>query len=121
MLETWYELTNKTWGTVLAETVEQYPEVELMVCGDRRVTYGEFYPQTQSFARGLLALGVLPGENIALWMTNPGSHQYASRTGRSCRFAQAIAGIDADSVQFIPGWGRGCPALAGATDPGNLP
>jgi fatty-acyl-CoA synthase len=70
MLETWYELTNKTWGTVLAETVEQYPEVELMVCGDRRVTYGEFYPQTQSFARGLLALGVLQGENIALWMTN---------------------------------------------------
>jgi fatty-acyl-CoA synthase len=70
MVKPWYELTNKTWGSVLAQTVEKHPGVELIVHGSRRVTFQEFYPLTQRFARGLLSLGIRKGENVALWMTN---------------------------------------------------
>lgn len=70
MVEHWYEITNKTWGSVLAQSAEKYPEIELIVDGSRRVTFQEFYPLTQKFARGLLSTGVHKGENIALWMTN---------------------------------------------------
>lgn len=70
MIERWYELTNRTWGGVLAETVERHPERELVVYGDERVTFGRFYTQVQRFARGLLGLGVERGDHLALWMTN---------------------------------------------------
>lgn len=70
MIDRWYEVTNRTWGSVLAETAERYPELEFIVYGHQRVTFGRFYAQVQRFARGLLSLGVNKGEHVALWMTN---------------------------------------------------
>jgi len=70
VIERWYELTNRTWGSVLADTVERHPDMEFVVHGTARVTFEQFYPQVQRFARGLLALGVERGEHIAVWMTN---------------------------------------------------
>jgi acyl-CoA synthetase (AMP-forming)/AMP-acid ligase II len=58
MIEDWYESTNRTWGAVLAETAARYPDRELIVYRDQRVTYMDFYQRVQPFARGLLALGV---------------------------------------------------------------
>lgn len=70
MIDRWYEVTNRTWGSVLAETAERYPELEFIVYGHQRVTFARFYAQVQRFARGLLSLGVNKGEHVALWMTN---------------------------------------------------
>jgi len=70
LIDGWYEQTNRTWGGVLADTAERYPDVEFVVHGQQRVTFARFYEQVQRLARGLLALGVRRGDNIALWMTN---------------------------------------------------
>jgi acyl-CoA synthetase (AMP-forming)/AMP-acid ligase II len=43
MIEDWYQSTNRTWGAVLAETAARYPDRELIVYRDQRVTYREFY------------------------------------------------------------------------------
>jgi fatty-acyl-CoA synthase len=66
----WYEASNRTWGQVLFESVTRHPEQELIVCGDQRMTYEQFYECVQSFACGLLELGVSRQQNTALWMTN---------------------------------------------------
>lgn len=70
MLERWYELTNKTWGAVLHETARRHPGLEFVVYGGQRVPYQAFHLEVQRFARGLLDLGVRPGDAVALWMTN---------------------------------------------------
>lgn len=70
MIESWYEATNKTWGTVLADTIASRADAELLVAKDQRVRYGEFYELVQRFARGLLDIGTAKDEATALWMTN---------------------------------------------------
>jgi fatty-acyl-CoA synthase len=70
MIEPWYERTNKTWGAALLETVEKYPDNELIVYKDQRVSYAQFYFSVQSLAAGLLRIGVRRGEPTAVWMTN---------------------------------------------------
>ncbi|MBM5810545.1 MAG: AMP-binding protein [Gammaproteobacteria bacterium] len=70
MIEGWYEETNRTWGNVLADTAERYPQAEFVVYREQRVTYANFYEQVQRCARGLLSVGVRRGDNVALWMTN---------------------------------------------------
>ena len=70
MTEEWYEITNRTWGAVLAETAARFPDQELIVYRDQRVTYRDFYEWVQAFASGLLSRGVARGDNVALWMAN---------------------------------------------------
>ncbi len=70
MIKDWYEATNRTWGTVLDETADRFPDRELIVYHDQRITYREFHEQVQEFSRGLLKLGVARGDNLALWMAN---------------------------------------------------
>ena len=70
MIEDWYETTNQTWGAVLAGTADRYPDRELIVYRDQRITFQEFHERVQGFSRGLLSLGVNRGDNVALWMAN---------------------------------------------------
>ena len=70
MIKNWYEITNRTWGAFLAESAARYPDRELIVYHDQRVTYRDFYERVQAFSRGLLALGVKRGNNLALWVAN---------------------------------------------------
>ncbi len=69
-LRGWYEKTNDTWGNVLDRTAATYPDVEAIVYRGRRVTFGRLKEYVDSFARGLLGIGIRRGDNVALWMTN---------------------------------------------------
>jgi len=48
-----------TWG-----------EREAVVRGTERLSFCQFAGRVRAFARGLLAMGVAPGEKVALWMTD---------------------------------------------------
>ena len=60
----------RTLGGILDEAARRWGPREALVFESRRWTYAELNAETDRVARALMALGVEPGENIALWMTN---------------------------------------------------
>lgn len=60
----------KTLGQQFDETAERFADRLFIVDRDRRITFGAARRTVDAFARGLLDLGVEPGDNVALWMTN---------------------------------------------------
>jgi len=65
-------LKNITLGQMLDETVAAFPDNDAVVYVDRnyRLTYREFAAVVDQLARGLMAMGVKRGENVAIWATN---------------------------------------------------
>lgn len=65
-------LIQQTVGGLLAERAKQYPDHEAVVYSDRRLryTYGAFDRLCRYVAKGLMALGIEKGDNLALWATN---------------------------------------------------
>ncbi len=61
-----------TMPQVLRETARKYPRTDALAFPalDLRVSYSEFSDQVDEAARGLLALGIKPGEHVAIWATN---------------------------------------------------
>jgi fatty-acyl-CoA synthase len=61
-----------TIGQVLTETTRRHPDREAMVFPQlgRRWTWRQLAADVDATARGLLALGIKPGEHVALWATN---------------------------------------------------
>ena len=64
----WYR--KRTLGEVLDEAAARWGAREALVFESRRWTYTELNAETDRVARALMALGVQPGDNVALWMTN---------------------------------------------------
>ena len=60
----------RTLGGVLDEAAARWGAREALVFESRRWTYAELNAETDRVARALMALGVQPGDNVALWMTN---------------------------------------------------
>ncbi|MCH7937295.1 MAG: AMP-binding protein, partial [Proteobacteria bacterium] len=60
------------FGAVLGRTVERFADRDALVfpACDYRLSYGKFADEVDRAARGLLALGIQPGEHVALWATN---------------------------------------------------
>ncbi len=69
-MERWYTETHKTWGTVLDESAQRWPDREAIVFGDQRISYRQLRERADRFASGLLRLGVRKGDRVAIWMTN---------------------------------------------------
>jgi fatty-acyl-CoA synthase len=65
-------LLGETIGDNLRRTVERFGEREALVVRwqDRRATYRELWDHTTHAARGLLALGVDPGDRVGIWSPN---------------------------------------------------
>ena len=65
-------IRNITLGQLLAESIQRHPDNEAIVYADRdlRMTYREFGEVVDQLARGLMALGVVRGEKVAVWATN---------------------------------------------------
>ena len=49
---------------------QQWPDTEALVFGSDRLTFAEFAEQTRAIARGLVALGVSPGQKVGVFMEN---------------------------------------------------
>src|SRR6185295_14443253 len=81
----------------------------------RRVTFAALARDIDAFARGLLALGIGPGDNVALWMPSPpewvrrptGADQHAV-AHRACRIRPGPIGLN-------------CTHHRGSVWPGRLP
>jgi len=65
-------LQERTLGQILDETVRRFPDRDALVYvgHDYRQTWSEFADTVDRLGRGLMAMGVQPGEKIALWATN---------------------------------------------------
>ncbi|HUA69813.1 MAG TPA: AMP-binding protein [Solirubrobacteraceae bacterium] len=47
---------------------QRWPDTEALVFGDERLTFAGFAEHTRAIARGLLALGVTPGQKVGVFM-----------------------------------------------------
>ncbi len=59
-----------TLGAMLDRAASRAPDREAIVCRAERVTYGQWKARADGLGRGLLALGLGPGDHVALWMAN---------------------------------------------------
>jgi len=57
-------------GEMLDAAAARRPDTPAAVFKDARVTYAELAARADAFARGLLALGLGPGDHVVLWMPN---------------------------------------------------
>lgn len=66
------ELIRKTVGELLAEKALEMPDHEALVYPERglKYTYREFNDVCERVAKGLMALGIEKGENVAVWASN---------------------------------------------------
>ncbi len=67
-----FVLQEMTLGQILDRTVSRFPDNDALVYVDRdfRQTWREFSNSVDDLAKGLMGLGVQPGEKIAIWATN---------------------------------------------------
>ncbi|CAH1660500.1 class I adenylate-forming enzyme family protein [Chelatococcus asaccharovorans] len=59
-----------TVGHSILDAADRWPERTAFILAGRSVTYAEFARQTETAARGLLALGIKPGEHVGVLMPN---------------------------------------------------
>jgi fatty-acyl-CoA synthase len=64
----WYP--KKTFGSLVDAMAARFGEREALVFGDERYTFAEVRERVDEVARGLIALGVRPGDHVALWLVN---------------------------------------------------
>ena len=59
-----------TIGRLPARAAERWPEREALTFGERRWTFAELEAEVDRAARALVAVGVAPGDKVALWLMN---------------------------------------------------
>lgn len=59
-----------TFGDLLRRTAGQFPDHELLVLEDERITYREFVVKVDELTRSLSALGIGPGDHVGILMPN---------------------------------------------------
>lgn len=64
----WYR--KRTLGQLLDEVAARHGAREALVFEERRWTWQDFKRESDAVAKGLMGIGVEPGERVALWMTN---------------------------------------------------
>ncbi len=57
-------------AALFAQRVEEHPDREFLVCGTRRITYGQADREAQALAVALGELGLQPGDRVAMDLPN---------------------------------------------------
>ena len=68
-----------TIGCSILKAAKSWPDQTAFIIGERQANYAEFAHETLLCARGLLALGIQPGEHVGILM--PNSWEYAILVG----------------------------------------
>lgn len=63
-------LLDRTLGDLLRERAAEHPQRVLLRIDGESVTYGEMERRTAALAEGLGSIGVIAGENVAIWLQN---------------------------------------------------
>ncbi len=65
-------LLGETIGNNLDRTVARFPDHDAVISVHQgiRLTYAEFHAAVEEIARGLLALGIQPGDRVGIWSPN---------------------------------------------------
>jgi len=81
-------LIEHTIGQALRRAAQEWPEREALISihQDVRLTYTELLTQAETFAAGLLALGLVPGDRVGIWAGNCAEWTIT-------QFATALAGM----------------------------
>lgn len=61
---------SRTLGDLIDEMAARYPANLALICGEDRLTYTQLRDEASNLARGLLALGVRPGDRVASLISN---------------------------------------------------
>ncbi len=66
------ELLESTLGDLLEKWAAELPDHEFMIYPDRnlRLTYAQFDLRVNNLAKGLMSIGVRPGDKVGIWATN---------------------------------------------------
>lgn len=66
------ELLNYTLGEMVEKWATESPDVDFIVYPDRglRFSYGAFNQRVDNLAKGLIAIGVKPGDKVGIWANN---------------------------------------------------
>ena len=62
--------TALTLGQMVDRAAARFPDRAAVVFKGERVSYADLGRRVDDFARGLLALGLGPGDHVVLWMPN---------------------------------------------------
>lgn len=67
-----FKLRHRTLGQILDSTIARVPDNDAVVYVDRdfRRTWREFGRDVDTLAKGLMGLGIKPGEKVAIWSSN---------------------------------------------------
>ncbi|MCA1644825.1 MAG: AMP-binding protein [Chloroflexi bacterium] len=68
--------TGASISTALARAVAQYGDREALVFRDARLTYRDLQRRADDVARGFLAVGIGPGDKVAIWMAGHAEWAY---------------------------------------------
>lgn len=60
----------KTLGEAVRDAARVYGDREFLVVGDTRITYQQMADKIEQFSKGLLSVGVEPGDKVAIWLPN---------------------------------------------------
>jgi len=66
------QLVEYTLGSILEKWALKTPDKEFMIYADRdlRFTYAEFHERVDALAKGLIYIGVKPGDKVGIWAKN---------------------------------------------------
>ncbi|MFI5044724.1 MAG: AMP-binding protein, partial [Acidimicrobiales bacterium] len=62
--------THRTIPELVADAAQRYGDLEALVDGDVTITYADLRGEVDRAARGLMALGVVHGDRVAIWAPN---------------------------------------------------
>jgi fatty-acyl-CoA synthase len=87
-------LLGETIGENLRRTVQRFPERDALVVRSSgyRATYAQLWEATGVVARGLLALGVEPGDRVGIW--SPNRHEWVLVQYATARIGAILVNIN---------------------------